>query len=570
MYHEATYRKRPTFRLSWSRSIIFTVAILTSLFGCVASKEAIASGIAEDAPNILLIVADDMGYTDLGAFGGEIATPNLDRLAFDGIRLTNLHAAPTCSPTRAMLLSGVDHHLAGMGTMTEDIVANQVGKPGYERYLNDRVLPLPELLRKYGYHTYISGKWHLGSETHALPFHSGFEKSFALLHGGASHLNDLPMVGPGVAQYTENGKPISIPENFYSTQHYADRMIAFIQSKPDDGRPFFGYLAFTAPHWPLQAPPASIREQNGNYKGGYQELYGKRLERLVQLGLISNEVARSAQKTFANGWSSLSDEERRFEQRRMEIYAAMIADMDLYVGKVLAAIEHAGMEKNTVVIFLSDNGPEGNNIEIGWEQLTRWINVCCDNSYENMGAGNSYLWLGANWGKAVAGPVGRYKGWTHQGGVRVPGIVYLPKAKSRGRIDDTLLSVVDVYPTVLDLAGIQYPVSMDENRTPAKLQGISWAHLLRGDRNTAKTINERVLAWELFGKRAVRKGNWKLISYPPPHGNTKWQLYNVHRDPTESFDIASDYPQKVLELSSLWDNYARQNGVVMPDRPLLY
>ena len=555
-------------------NLIPRLAILLLLYSsvpvCAEQKHWDAKEAKNAPPNVLLIVVDDMGFTDLGAFGSEIETPNLDALAFQGTRLTNLYSAPTCSPTRAMLLSGVDHHLAGMGTMTEDIVSNQVGKPGYEGYLNERVLPLPEILQQGGYHTYMAGKWHLGGEGHALPIHNGFEKSFALVDGGASHLNSLPMVGPGVAKYVENGEPASVPDGFYSTAFYTSKMIEFVRSKPDDGQPFFGYLAFTAPHWPLQAPLASIDKQNGNYKAGYEALYSARLKRLVELGLVSSEVADSAVKTFDQKWDSLSAEGQRIEERRMEIYAAMIADIDHYVGELLAAIEQAGMRDNTVVLFISDNGPEGNTVDVGWEPLTRWISQCCDNTYNNMGEGDSYLWLGSNWASAVAGPVGRYKGWTHEGGIKVPGIVYMPDSRMKGKLNDTLLSVADIYPTVLELAGIEYPGLEYKGRSIAPLQGESWVALLAGNQRLAEMLDERVLAWELFGKRAVRKGSWKLISYPPPHANGQWQLYNLDKDPLESVDVALKHPQIVWELGALWDDYARKNGVVMPDRPLFY
>lgn len=555
----------PTLKL-----LFYPLFISAVLSGNSAQLAYAANKVESSRPNVLLIVVDDMGFTDMGAFGGEIETPNLNRLAIQGIRLTNLYSAPTCSPTRAMLLSGIDHHLAGMGTMSEDIVSNQVGKPGYEGYLNDRVVPLPELLRESGYHTYMAGKWHLGGVERALPIHNGFENSFALINGGASHLNDLPMVGPGASEYFKDGVPAPIPDGFYSTEFYANKLIEFIDAKPDDGKPFFAFLAFTAPHWPLQAPPASILKQLGRYNSGYEELYTSRLERLRHLGLVTPELAQLAKKNFNPEWDSLSEQEQRTEARKMEIYAAMVADIDVSVGKVLDAIAQAGMQDDTVIIFLSDNGPEGNTIDNGWEELSQWISVCCDNSYENMGSGDSYLWQGPNWASAVAGPVGRYKGWTHEGGIRVPGFVYFPGAKVKGRVDETLLSVMDIYPTVLEMAGIEHPGTEYQGRSIAALQGKSWIASLAGDRDSAERLDQRVFAWELFGKRAVRQGYWKLISYPPPHGNGEWQLYQLNVDPLENKDLAGDYPRIVTKLELLWENYSQENGVVLPDGPIAY
>ena len=302
--------------------------LLFSMMGCSGENEkqtAMSEG--DKQPNILLIVVDDLGYTDLGAFGSEIATPNLDALANAGMMLTNYYVAPTCSPTRAMLLSGVDNHLAGMGTMHNEQSENQRNKPGYEGYLNFQVAALPNILKDNGYHTYMTGKWHLGYEEETSPTARGFERSYALLAGGAGHFsNMMSILGSNKAPYREDGMLVdSLPENFYSTKFYTNKMIEYIDSNHSDNKPFFGYLAYSAPHWPLQAPIESIEKQAGNYDAGYEVLYQQRMGKLKALSLIDQGMPDSLNLPEDIPWNDLSDDEKKRSSKLMEIYAAMVS-----------------------------------------------------------------------------------------------------------------------------------------------------------------------------------------------------------------------------------------------------
>ena len=323
---------------------------------------------ASQRPNILLIVADDLGYSDLGAYGGEISTPNLDSLAREGIMFSQFYTSPMCSPTRAMLLTAMDSHRTGLGNLAERLADNQKGQPGYEGYLNSRVITLAEVLRDAGYRTYMTGKWHLGSPSEgADPSQRGFAKSFALLDAGAGYFNNmLPLMGPGKAEYSENGKMLeSLPEDFYSTRFYAEKLIEYLEEDAGDNNPFFAYLAFTAPHFPLQAPAESIAKYRGAYDEGYDALHAQRLKRLQNMGLIATDIKPFPRSLTEQAWEDLPAQSQAAESRRMEIYAAMIDDLDNYVGKVIDYLKSRGKYDNTVIFFMSDNGAEGHLLKQG-------------------------------------------------------------------------------------------------------------------------------------------------------------------------------------------------------------
>jgi len=314
---------------------------------------------ADKRPNILLVVADDMGWTDLGAFGSEIETPSLDRLAKEGMMFTDFHVSVSCSPTRSMLVSGNDNHVAGLGNMGELLTDNQVGKPGYEGHLNDRVVSLAEVLRKGGYHTYLSGKWHLGHESGTLPFDRGFERSFSMLVGGASHWADmyglLPADDP--AKYSKDGKHLkSLTTDFYSSRSYADFLMEAIRRNRGDGKPFLAYLAFTAPHDPVHVPEPWLSKYRGRYDDGYEVLKANRWKAAKKIGVVPEGAELAARHPNIKAWDKLSKDEREIEARGMEVYAGMLEAMDYHYGRVVDFLKDIGEFDNTVIIFLSDNG----------------------------------------------------------------------------------------------------------------------------------------------------------------------------------------------------------------------
>jgi len=524
-------------------------------------------------PNILLVVVDDMGYTDLGSYGGEIDTPNLDRLAMDGVRFSDFHTAPTCSPTRAMLLTGTDHHLAGLGNMAEALSPNQKNQPGYEGYLNSRVVTLAELLRDAGYHTYMTGKWHLGLEKSQGPAARGFKKSFALLQGGGGHFDDLGL-SPSKAQYREGGELVSLPDDFYSTQFYSDKMIEYIdegraQDPAATQRPFFAYLSYTAPHWPLQAPDASIEKYRGRYDGGYDRLYDRRLAGVQSLGLIAGKFVTAPRLPGEPAWNQLGDAEKEVMARKMEIYAAMVDDVDRHVGRVLDSLQANAQLDNTLVIFLSDNGAEGHNLDRDWPPLAAYITGCCDNTLANMGRANSYVWYGPNWARASMAPFHLHKAYTSEGGIRVPAFIRYPDFANRGAIEHGFVSVMDVMPTVLALAGIEHPGTLYRGRDVLPMKGKSMLPLLRG-KSQAVHSSDEAMGWEFNTRRAIRRGDWKLVMVPKPNGTGEWRLFNLAADPAEQQDLARERLGIVEEMIQLWDRYAEENGVIVASEPRSY
>ena len=526
-----------------------------------------ASNAERPPPNILLIVADDLGYSDLGAYGAEIDTPNLDALAREGLQLTNFHVAPTCSPTRSMLFSGTDNHLAGLGGMLEVLRSThpeRIGQPGYETYLNFRVASLANLLRDAGYHTYMAGKWHLGLEEETSPAARGFERSFALIDGAGSHFTDMGVeVLQPKARYREDGRLVPLPENFYSTRTYTDKLLAYLSGDGAEGAPFFAYLAFTAPHWPLEAPAESVAKYAGKYDDGYDVLLERRLARMQALGLIDDDVPVQPRLPGEPAWTKLTEEERRIEARKMELYAAMVDDLDKNVGRVVDYLKAAGELDNTFIFFMSDNGPEGGRLELRPE-FRDFMKQCCDNSYENLGrpGSNSYVYYGPNWARVGAGPFRGEKGLPAEGGIRVPAFARYP-GFATGR-SDALITVMDLLPTFLALAGTEHPGTTYRGRTVLPVKGKSLLPLLQGER-VAIHPEEHVVGWELHGHSALRQGNWKLLRMRPPRGSGDWQLYDLAHDAGEHSDLSSAYPARRAQLLGHWTPYAAEGNIVLPD-----
>ena len=516
---------------------------------------------ADDKPNFLLIVADDLGYSDIGAFGGEIHTPRLDALAEGGTRLTNFHTAPTCSPTRSMLPSSVDNHKAGVGNMAEVLQPDQKGQPGYEGYLNDTVATLPEVLRDGGYHTYMAGKWHLGRTEDKSPAVRGFDKSYVLIQGGASHFDDqraVISVDPK-ALYREDGKEVDVPKGFFSSAFYTDRMMQYIDENLGDGKPFFAYLAYTAPHWPLQAPDDYLDKYKGQYAEGYEKIRVARLERMRELGIIDASVQANTPLEQLPHWEDLTDEQRAIEARRMEIYAAMVDNMDYHIGRIIDWLDEKGELDNTVILFMSDNGADGNSPEVLPGNVD-WYATEFDNSLENMGRKNSFIWYGAQWGQVGATPFPLFKGFIAQGGIVTPAIISYPNMPEKGGINRSVFSVKDVMPTFLELAGLDQPASPYNGREIAGLQGKNMLPALHGE-----SVDEQLIGWELFGRSAIRKGDWKIRLMEAPYGSGEWGLFNLKDDPTELNDLADEQPEKLAELLADWENYVKENGVIVSD-----
>lgn len=521
-------------------------------------------------PNVLIIVADDLAFNDLGYLGGEINTPNLDALAKKGVILNNFHTASFCSPTRSMLLSGTDSHIAGLGIMAEDLTPALEGKPGYEGYLNTRVVALPELFKDAGYNTYMTGKWHLGQKAETSPAARGFDQSFVLTDGGAGAFNNkLRIFGAGEAGYLEGRNKVGkLPEDFYSTQFYTNRLIDYIEGGRNSGAPFLAYLAFSAPHWPLQAPRSSIKKYQGKYDQGYDVLHQQRLQNLQALGLFDKETPVFPHDLAVKPWYELTPKEQKRQARIMEVYAAMIDDLDQYVGKLVDYLKTTKQYDNTVIVFMSDNGPEGNNVAEYLPNFSEWINSCCNNAFDNIGNADSYVWLGPAWARAGSAPLRMFKGYTSQGGLRAPAFFHFPKGFKPQKNNQTYSHVQDIMPTLLDLVGIQHPgKALYKGRSVVAMQGDSILPLLT-DKTASIKRNKSYTGWELNNYRAIRSGDWKIYYSPvtlhePFAEANKWQLFNLASDPTEVNDLSARHPEKMKEMLQYWQDYVKENGVIL-------
>lgn len=549
--------------------IITGLSLFLLMSGCGNDVEkGIEEAVEDSRPNILLIVADDLGYSDIGPFGGEISTPNLDQLAAGGIKLSNFYAASACSPTRTMLLGGADSHVGGMGTMYNDQVSNQIGQPGYEGYMNDRVVSVSNLLKDAGYHTYMTGKWHLGYEEEQSAYARGFEQTFTILQGGGHHFDDAPMTTQhDTSWYRENGKRVEWPEGEYSSEVYTDKMISMIEGNKDDGKPFFAYLSYTAPHFPLQAPDDYIDKYKGQYDDGFDSLALKRINSLKQLELIGEgHVVPDPAYPENESWENLNDEQQKIDAREMEVYAAMVDNMDFNIGRMIDYLENSGKLENTLVIFMSDNGAQGFGPGMGKAFPLDWIETNFDNSYENMGRKNSYIYLGPHWARASSAPMRMFKGFSSEGGLKVPAIIYYPGKfeDKKGSFVDQLMTVHDLPVTFLDLAQTSHPGTTYKGRPVAPYVGKSIAPFINGEVRHVHEADD-VIGWELNNRIAIRKGDWKLIRIPGRFGTGDWELFNIKADPAERHDLSAENNTKLTELVAEWDKYAHDNGVILAE-----
>ena len=548
--------------------IILTIGLL-GLFACAdpASTEKTASNETDSRPNILLILADDLGYSDLGIFGGEINTPNLDALAGAGKILTNFHVSATCSPTRAMLLSGADSHRAGLGTMNGLWSEEQKGKPGYEGFLNKQIVTFVRLLRESGYHTYMAGKWQLGYAEGYYPPDRGFEQAFWLKHGGASHFSDMKGIleRDAVAYWAEDRERLEkLPEDFYSSVNLTDKLIEYIDENRADGKPFFAYGAYTAPHWPLQAPQEYIDKYEGVYAGGYDAIRAERIKRMRASGLIKEGQTPAPRHPEWPAWEELTDEQRKMEVRRMQLYAAMVDALDANIGRLIQYLKDAGEYENTFILFFSDNGAEGNNPhDLGTNPV--WVPANFDNSYENMGKPGSYVSTGPGWAHVSNTPFHMYKGFPTQGGLVSPAIVAFPEKIEANARSDAFITILDVAPTLLELANVSHPAPAFQGRRVHPLIGKSfYPHLTDGQ--TTVHGPEHVYGLELFNRRMILQDNWKLLWNNKPWGKGGWALYNLAEDVGEQNDLAQSRPDKLDEMLTLWEQYVEDNDVfVFPE-----
>lgn len=524
-------------------------------------------------PNIVMILGDDLGYSDIGAFGGEIRTPNLDGLARDGVRFTNFYTHASCSPTRSIVLSGVDTHVNGLGNMNEWTAPNQRGVPGYEGHLNSRVATLPQLLKDAGYHTYMVGKWHLGKSPDQIPAARGFERDFSLLDGAGSYwdMTNFTASSPR-SVFTEDGRYLSrLPKDYYATRTYTDKLIGFIDANRGSGKPFFAYVSHQAPHDPYHLPKEWRGRHVGAYDKGWDAVRQERLVRQKALGIVPPDTTLAERMWFVPDPVVLAPAARALLGRKMELYAGMVENMDHHIGRLIDHLKRIGEYDNTIFVVFGDNGAEGTDLfaMIAGTPGTRdylFAATAWSQTHPNAwGEPGSYTAYGPMWAQVSMTPFSQYKGWLGEGGIRNALIVSGPAVRRpKGSVNHGVMHVADLMPTLLELGGTTYP-STREGRALPPLIGKSWRAVLANE--AASPRDERdYIAWELFGNRALRQGDWKIRWEFKPLGKGDWELFNLAADPSERRDLAAENPAKVKAMVALWDEYVRANNVILPSR----
>jgi arylsulfatase len=552
-------------------SCVFAALLCLVLF---AASDGAAAATADRRPNIVVILADDLGFADLGAFGSEIRTPNIDALARSGVRFTNFYTHATCSPTRAILLTGVDNHRNGLGNMAEWTAPNQRGRPGYEGYLNDRVVTLPQLLQQAGYHTYMVGKWHLGMRPDQIPAARGFKRDFSLLDGAGSYwdMTNFTAAAPR-SVFTEDGRYLSrLPPDFYATETYTDKLIGFIDAHRGDGKPFFAYVAHQAPHDPYHLPRDWRSRHAGDYDVGWDAVRQARLQRQIELGLLPPGTTLAARMGFVPEASGVPAATRRALGRKMELYAGLVENFDHHVGRLVDHLKRIGEYDHTLFLVFSDNGAEGSDVfgmisgTPGTPNHAFAASAWPKRQPEDWGEPGSFVTAGPMWAQVSVTPFSQYKGSLAEGGIRSGLIVSGPAIKrTPGSINHGLMHVADVMPTLLAVAGARYPRTSADGRALPPLIGKPWTAVLAGRAESPRTPRDAI-AWQLFGNRAVRQGDWKARWLAKPFGKGEWELFNVTADPGETQDLAAAKPYTLRRLLTSWDDYVKTNGVVLPDR----
>lgn len=540
---------------------------LASLAGLAlsASAPAVSPAIAPtangsaDRPNIVVILADDVGLMDFGPYGGEARTPHIDALAARGALFTQFRASPLCSPSRAMLLTGMDNHLTGVATIPEVLPPEQKGQPGYTMALEEGVLTLADHLRAGGYRTLMSGKWHLGETADEMPQAHGFDRSFALAASGADNWEDrsyIPYYKD--APWWEDGVETSLPKDFYSSRFLVDTMIDYL-AQTDADKPFFAYLPFQAVHIPVQAPREFIDRYKGRYDAGWDVLREERHARAQELGLVPAGAAMADLPPGYREWSSLSDEDRALYAARMEVHAAMIEAMDHHIGRFIDHLKAIGEYDNTIFVVASDNGPEpsrGDDTAViaGWHAISGY-----DIGLETMGGPGSWGFIGTEWAVATATPGAWFKFYGTEGSVRVPLVIAGPGIEA-SRIGAPAM-MPDIAPTLLEWTGVT-PLA-PEGAKP--MTGRSLMPLVTGEATSVYGPDD-VRAIEVSGNSALYKGDYKITRNVPPVGDNQWRLYNLARDPGETTDLATSEPEIFADMLAEYDAYAQRVGVLaMPE-----
>lgn len=511
----------------------------------------------ESKPNIVLILVDDSGLMDFGAYGGEARTPNIDRLVQSGFMFTNMHASPVCAPSRAMLMTGTDSHLAGVANLPEMLPEEHQSKPGYGGELNEKVQTIATRLKEVNYNTYAIGKWHLGHNEKTLPTKRGFDRSYILGGSGASNYDSkgyLPQKPH--AHWYADGKEVELPEDFYSSKTYIDKTISFHEDEQKKDNPFFAYIAFQAIHTPVQAPKEFVDHYIEIYSKGWDEIRQNRFEKAKQLGLIPESAQLNENIPNTEKWDDLSDEKQKQYATSMSVNAGMIEAMDYHIGRYLHYLTQKGMMKNTIFIVTSDNGPDGGDysLAIPWA-----IKHGYHRNFEKKGGEGFYGFMGTGFANAVSSPFSYFKYYTGEGGLRVPLIISgkdIPISTS-----NEFSFFTDIAPTIYDIAGI----STTANQGYAPVTGRSlFPHI--NDLNQPVYNDNKGVGLEAASSAAYFMNGYKIVKNNIPDGDNIWHLHHIESDPGEVVDLASQKPELFRKMLAAYAEYEKEVGVLqMPE-----
>ncbi|MBT3834103.1 MAG: arylsulfatase [Gammaproteobacteria bacterium] len=518
---------------------------------------------AAQQPNIILILADDLGFTDIAPYGSEISTPSLTALANEGIQFTNYHTAASCASSRAMLLTGVDNHRAGVSNIPEAIPPGLSAFDNYRGVLGNNVVTVATLLEDAGYHTYMAGKWHLGKERHQLPSRRGFERTVAMADTGADNWEQKPYIPIyKKANWFADGEEMELPKDFYSSRFLIDKTIEFIDSNHEDGQPFFAYVPFQAVHIPVQAPQDFIDRYMGVYDTGWEQLRQDRLAKAVGLGVVG-EGTEMVDMSTTQDWDALPDDRKRYEAKRMAVYGGMIEAMDFHIGRLIEHLKTTGQYENTLLIFTSDNGTEVSGpTDPGRVQAQIFLrNQGYTSEYETLGLKGSFNSISPSFASASASPLAFYKFYAGEGGLRVPLIIAGQSVLNKGELNHALSHVTDITPTILSLAGVKAPDGRFGGRPIEAMIGRDLMPIIRGDVERVYAEDETI-GYEVGGNAALFRGDYKIVMNRAPVGDRQWHLYNIVSDPGETEDLADAMPERMQLMLRAYDQYVLENGVL--------
>ncbi|MEH6550139.1 MAG: arylsulfatase [Pseudomonadales bacterium] len=547
-----------------------TLLSLRQIFSALCLSVASAGIFAAESvrPNIVFILADDLGYTDIAPYGSEVNTPSLSALAEQGLRFTNFHTAANCAPARAMLLTGVDSHLAGVPNIPEMLAPQQRVHANYQGVLGDDVVTVATLLEDAGYHTYMAGKWHLGMDPDKRPSRRGFQRTMAMMDSGADNWEQRPYLALyDQANWFADGERFTLPEDFYSSRFLVDKMIEFIDSNLQDdnlqdSKPFFAYLPFMAVHSPVQAPQKYIDRYMEFYHSGWDALRQQRKERAEALGIVPENTPMVRMKT-TDKWDTLSEDDKRYQAKRMAVYAGMIEAMDFHIGRLVEFLKQRGQYDNTIFIFTSDNGSEASGPADPRDFPKRLTpeNLGYNLDYDNLGLKGSYSTIGPSFASASASPLAYYKFYAGEGGMRVPLIIAGKPVASQSSLTRAFAWATDISPTILSLTGVSQPAQRYAGRPVQRITGRDLSPLLSGSAERVYGPDDAV-GYELTDHGVLFQGDYKLVINQPPRGDGQWRLFNIVTDPGETDDLSASQALRFQRMLSAYEQYRRDNKVV--------